>query len=1523
MDVNSSSSSMDEFCGSKFWDSQLSWNTTDPDLTSCFERTVLVWTPIALLSVFSFFEVHYSLNSKARNIPWNFLNVSKLSITLFLCVLSIAELINNYNSIRELYGVDVYTPLIKLLGFGLSSFLLIHGRRNGLRVSGLQFLFWLFLILCGAFQLRSEIRAILHGDTYRISHNAFVIYVLQYTSSVLVFILNCFADNEPALTKYPKLQKPCPKEGSGFLSRLFFSWYDSLAWLGYKKPLVVDDLWDLSHDNSAQEIIPRFSEHWNRTLIKFQRNFHKHDYSNVSFKPDSENVGFSDTTNKKKEASILPALVKSFGATYFFGAALKLLVDILVFVSPQVLSLLINYAKNDEEQWKGFFYTILLFATSIIQTVLNSHSFNLMYLVGIRTRTALVGSIYRKALRISTYARKETTVGEIVNLMAVDAQKFVDLMSYTNFIWSAPLQIALSIYFLWNILGPSVLAGLAVMILLIPANAFLANKVKSLQIEQMQKKDERVKTMNQILNGIKVLKLYAWEPSFENQVLNIRNEEISFLKQAAYINAGTSFLWTCAPFLVSLVSFATYVTVDENNVLDASTAFVSITIFNILRIPMSLLPMIVSMTVQAYVSIKRIDKFMNLDELDPDNVSHDPKEDACLVVENGTFSWGEEDTLKNIDVRLEKSTLTAVVGSVGAGKSSLISAFLGEMEKRSGRVNTIGSVAYVAQQAWIQNATLRDNIVFGKSFDRLRYEKVIEACALGPDIDILPGGDNTEIGEKGINLSGGQKQRVSLARAVYANADIYFFDDPLSAVDSHVGKHIFEQVIGPRGILRGKTKVLVTHTINYLPQVDQILVMKDGQISENGTYKQLLDKKGAFAEFLINNLNIIMEEGNEDFHELRNQLDDALTVSQDLAIELQRHRSRISESEVPLENVEDIKSHSSVLKQRSGSVVGNTGTQSKPGEKLIDAEKAETGRVRFAVYKYYLISIGISITLIVALLNVAFQAFSIGSNFWIVEWSSDSDITKSDNTTDTGKRNLYLAVYGVLGLGQAFSLIVAGLFFAKGYTQASVLIHTKLLTNILHQSMNFFDTTPIGRILTRFSSDTDVIDMGLPNFMDTMIRDYFKVFGTLFVISYSSPPFLIVIVICGILYFVIQRFYIETTRQLKRLESVSRSPIYSHFSETIAGVSSIRAYKQQERFTIESDSKQDQNQACFYPSVIAGNWMDVRLGIVGNMIILFAALFAVLGRGNMDSGLIGLSISYALQITQTLSWLVITTSRLETNIVAVERIKEYTEKPQEAAWDIPNKTPPASWPAIGEVVFKNFSVKYRPELDLVLKEISFNIRGGEKVGIVGRTGAGKSSLTLSLFRIIEAAEGTIEIDGVNISEIGLNTLRSRLTIIPQDAVLFSGTLRMNLDPFNANTDEEVWLSLEHAHLKSFVQALPMGLSHEITEGGENLSVGQRQLICLARALLRKTKVLILDEATAAVDLETDDLIQNTIRQEFKDCTVLTIAHRLNTIMDSDRVIVMDKGLIAEFDTPQNLLNNPTIFRSMCQDAGLA
>ncbi|XP_044597658.1 multidrug resistance-associated protein 1 isoform X2 [Cotesia glomerata] len=1530
---------MDLFCGSTFWDLNVTWNTTDPDLTPCFQNTVLVWSPCIFLWTFSLLEAYYLINSKRKNIPYTWKFISKGVLTAVLIVLSIVDLsvaIHNSNY-TTVFNVDYYTPFIKIITFGLALLLLHYNRKCGMRTSGLLFLFWFLLALCGAVQFRSIIRD--YKDQPELPYS-FGSYFVYYPIVLILFLLNFLVDAEPKFSRYGQVDRPCPEQSASYPSKILFGWFDSLAWKGFKKPLTTSDLWSMNPEDTASEIVPKFNKYWTRNLKKCDKlccNYCCSQGTKASFRKASGQVDFN-STRKKKVASVIIPLYRIFGPTFFFGALLKLSQDIMTFISPQVLGLLINFINSkDEAQWKGYFYSVLLLLTATFQTLVLSQYFNRMFIVGMRMRTALVAAIYRKALRMSNAARKESTVGEIVNLMSVDAQRFMDLMPYINMIWSAPLQIGLALYFLWYELEVAVFAGLAVMIFLIPINAVIANKVKTLQIRQMKSKDERVKLMNEVLNGIKVLKLYAWEPSFEQQILKIRNKEIKVLKEAAYLNAGTSFVWSCAPFLVSFVSFATFVYISDDNILDSKKAFVSLSLFNILRFPLSMLPMVISNVVQAMVSIKRINSYMNGEELDPNNVQHDQSELHPLIIENGTFAWGpeslEKPTLKNINMQVHHGQLVAVVGTVGSGKSSLISAFFGEMDRISGRVNTKGSIAYVAQQAWIQNATLQDNILFGKSLDKALYAKVIDACALGLDIKMLPAGDQTEIGEKGINLSGGQKQRVALARAVYTDCDVYFLDDPLSAVDSHVGKHIFENVVGPNGLLKKKTRVLVTHGITYLPDVDNIFVLKDGEITENGTYKQLMEKRGAFADFLIHHLQEVKpeDEAVPELTEIKQQLESTIG-SEELQQKLTKARSRLSMTHSEsgsidqkslngsLHRQQSIDSQKSVNLMRSTSIKEN----SLPikGEKIIEAEKTETGSVKLRVYAHYLKSIGWFLSVSTIVMNAVFQSFSIGSNIWVSKWSDDTEMLVN-GTLDKVKRDTYVGVYGALGIGQAIFVLIAQLIMAIGCLQSSKQLHSELLFGILRLPIGFFDTTPSGRLLNRFGKDVDVIDNALPANLRAWLFCLAGVIATLVVISYSTPIFIAIIVPIGVLYYFIQRFYVATSRQLKRLESVSRSPIYSHFGESITGAQTIRAFNVQERFIYESERRVDFNQMCYFPGIISNRWLAVRLEMVGNMIIFFAAMFSVAGRDSLSAGLVGLSVSYALQITQTLNWLVRMTSDVETNIVAVERIKEYGETPQEAPWEIPSTAPPKDWPSEGRVEFRDYKVRYREGLDLVLNGLSFSVNGGEKVGIVGRTGAGKSSLTLSLFRIIEAAEGKIFIDGIDISELGLHALRARLTIIPQDPVLFSGTLRLNLDPFDVHTDEQIWQALEHAHLKAFAKTLPNGLMYLVSEGGDNLSVGQRQLICLARALLRKTKILILDEATAAVDLETDDLIQRTIREEFKDCTVLTIAHRLNTILDSDRVIVLDKGVITEFDKPENLLQKPTsAFYSMAKDSGI-
>ncbi|XP_065205465.1 multidrug resistance-associated protein 1-like [Planococcus citri] len=1357
----------------------------------------------------------------------------------------------------------------------------------------------------------------------KLSNGGIFSFVIYYFAVLVVFALNCFADSRPRIVPRTFDKNECPRSQSSFLSQILFAWFEPLVWKGYRKSLENEDLWNLDHSISTSIVVPKFEKRWKKSLAEVEKN------ADVSIKVERKHGRYSydglQYEIKNKYASIVPALCQTFGVAFLKGTLLKIFLDVFVFINPLILSLLIDFAGSEEPMWKGYFYATSLFVAGVIQTLLSAQYQDVMYTIGIQIRTCLISIIYKKALRISSDARRNFTAGEIVNLISVDANRFVDLLSYSYVLISTPLQIVLSIYFLWRILGPSVVASFVVMIISILVNSYIGSEMKLLQFEQMKKKDDRIKLMNQILSGIKVLKLYAWEPSFEKQVLSIRNEEVEKLKKQAYLTGITTFTWATASFLVYVVTFAVYVLSDEKNVLDARTVFVSLSLFNVLKLPFYSISPMVSNLVQSRVSIKRINKFLNSEDLNNWNsVTHDDRSEA-LVIEHGTFSWvGNEPlpTLRDINVKINQGALVAVVGPVGSGKSSLLSAFLGEMYKLSGVVNTIGTVAYVPQEAWILNTTVKDNITFGEAVKGRYYDRVLEACALKPDLETFPGGDLTEIGVKGINLSGGQKQRLSLARAVYYGADVYLLDDPLSAVDSQVGKHVFERVIGPNGLLKNKTRVMVTHSVTHLSKVDFIVVIKDGTISECGTFQELLDSKGDFSEFLITYLEENLESDVEELGELKDILVEkkvtydkyvrqkSIDCGADIAAFEMRRKSVWS---VNFNAAESFKKRSSVHVREIATI----------GRKLIEVEHAEIGNLSWDVYKYYLRATGYLMTLGILLSNFFLQVLSFASSMWLTEWTDDTTITNSDGDQNTAKTYYYLLVYVSLGLSKTVMELLSAVTARVGGCIGSKVLHNLLLHNLFRLPLSFMDVTPSGRILSRFSSDIDVMDYSVPEMLTDSCFCIGDVICNLFIVSCCMPIFVTVILPMTLLYCLAQIYYVATSRQLKRLESISRSPLCSHFVESVVGAQSIRAYGLSEKFIKLSEEKVDDNHKSYYLNLVSNRWVSVRSETISNLVIFFAALFSVIERDSISPGIVGLSVGYTLQITWTLSWSIFKISSVETNIVSVERIKEYSEKPQEAAWKIPNESIPKSWPSKGEIAFLDFKVRYREGLELVLKGITFSVRDGQKVGIVGRTGAGKSSLTLSLFRILESAGGKILIDGIDIATLGLHTLRSRLTVIPQDPVLFAGSLRMNLDPFGDHSDDEIWHALELAHLKSYISTLNGALRYEIAEGGENFSVGQRQLICLARALLRKTKILILDEATAAVDLETDDLIQNTIRNEFVDCTVLTIAHRLNTIMDYDKIIVLDKGCLVEYNSPQALLENKaSIFHAMAVDAGL-
>uniref|UniRef100_A0AAR2LDB0 ATP-binding cassette, sub-family C (CFTR/MRP), member 3 n=1 Tax=Pygocentrus nattereri TaxID=42514 RepID=A0AAR2LDB0_PYGNA len=1479
---------MERLCGDEpFWEHNRTFYADVPDLTECFQLSVLSWTPCIYLWLISPLYLFYLKRNNKGYIMMSLLNRVKTVFGFILWIVCWTDLFASFYEMKEKDIPLIYfiTPLIVGMTMLLATFIIQFERLRGVQSSGVLFIFWTLSVLCAIVPFRSKIiHASTKGeikDTLR-----FTTFYMYFGLTLAELILSCFNEKPPLFSSVVTDPNPCPESTAGFLSRLTFWWFTSLAIKGYKNPLETKDLWSLNKQDCSDTVVPELLREWEVEKSKAKRyetvQCSGKEANHVEVSPEEVEVLLSDR-KKSHQPSFLRALLRAFGPYFLIGSAFKLLQDLITFINPQLLRMLIEFTKEERvPSWWGFSLAFLMFCCALLQTLILHQHFQYCFVTGMRLRSAIIGAIYRKSLVITNEAKRSSTVGEVVNLMSVDAQRFMDLTTFLNMLWSSPLQIILALFFLWQTLGPSVLAGVAVMILLIPLNAVIAMKTRTYQVEQMQYKDARIKLMNEILNGMKVLKLYAWEVSFKEKVLQIRQKELNVLRKTAYLSALSTMAWTSAPFLVALTTFAVYVTVDKENVLDAEKAFVSLSLFNILRFPLNMLPQVISSLAQASVSLRRVQEFLSHDELNPDNVDRKPApSDYAVTVVNGKFSWLKKDspTLQNINVLVPQGSLLAVVGHVGCGKSSLVSALLGEMEKLEGHISIRGSVAYVPQQAWIQNATLRDNILFGKPYVEQKYRCVLEACALTPDLEVLPGGDQTEIGEKGINLSGGQRQRVSLARALYSEADVYLLDDPLSAVDAHVAKHIFDNVIGPEGALRGKTRILVTHGISFLPQVDNIMVLVDGMVSEMGSYQDLLKQNGAFADFLRNySLEDIIEDAEVtevlmDEEELFP--DDALSNHTDMvdnepAVNEAR-RQFMRQMSVMSNDVENPKTKSIRRRRCSERRHGDQQQEKKEakGEKLIQAETTETGRVKFKVYWEYAKVVGPLLSIFICFLYASQSAAAIGANIWLSQWTNDA----RNNTIAHEKVHMRVGVYAALGITQGFLVMSSTFTLALGKIQAACKLHQSLLDNKFHTPQAFFDTTPIGRIINRFSKDIYVIDEALPYTVLMFLGTFFASLSTMIVIIFSTPIFAVVIVPLALIYFFVQRFYVATSRQLKRLESVSRSPIYSHFSESITGTSVIRAYGRNSAFVLMSDMKVDENQKSYYPA--------------------YALLFCIM------------------------------TSDLESNIVAVERVKEYSETPPEAPWEVEDKKPPGDWPSEGNVEFVDYSVRYRAGLDLVLRNISLKVKGGEKIGIVGRTGAGKSSMTLCLFRLLEAAGGEITIDGVKIKEIGLHDLRSKLTIIPQEPVLFSGSLRMNLDPFEKYSDDDLWNALTLSHLHKFVSNQPAKLDLECSEGGENLSVGQRQLVCLARALLRKTRILILDEATAAIDLETDDLIQSTIRTQFEDCTIFTIAHRLNTIMDYTRFLVLDKGQVAEFDTPVNLITQKGIFYGMAKDAGLA
>lgn len=1197
----------------------------------------------------------------------------------------------------------------------------------------------------------------------------------------------------------------------------------------------------------------------------------------------------------------------------------------------------------------------------------------------------------------------QANLGTIINLMSVDSFKIAEITAYLHFLCAAaPTQLIISVVLLWQVMGLSAIPGLVVMVFLLPVNYFLAKGFNITSKNIMGATDKRINVTNEVLQNIRIIKYFAWEERFGRSIDEKREVELKALRSRFTLWACAVAIWNSVPVLITFFSFLVY-TLIEQKPLYPSIAFTAISLFMLLRVPLDQLGDMFAHVQEAKVSIDRVEEFLNEEEtekyeqLGQDNVDeHGVKH---IGFKDATLIWGGKDTVAedgsrafrlmdlNIDFKMGK--LNIIAGATGSGKSSLLMGLLGEMTLMEGKVYCPGgrsreevkadpetrladTIAYVAQSAWLVNANIRDNILFSAPYDPQRYRDVIVACALERDLEILDHGDETLVGEKGITLSGGQKQRISLARAMYSNSAHILMDDCLSAVDSHTAQWIFTNCIrGP--LMDNRTCILVTHNVTLcVPSSDYVVYLDNGRVTSQGSAQKVI-ASGVLGE------------------EIQKSRPGSSAGS--------RAPSRVP-SRVPSSVGDGETMVNSNGESQDGGNAANKLKSKKPQVDAMDEGKA-TGAVKWPVIKVYVQAMGPwwFWVLAVVVFNLQ-QLATVATNVWVREWAnqyveeessvafgtmsqsygseafskgtwasiarlgSGSGSGAAESTTGhvygqvsfsklaTPQVNvayylLGLAVIGVLG---SFAAFVRDVWIFYGSLTASRKLHDRLMGAVTRAKFKFFDVTPLGQLMNRFSKDLEAVDQEIAATAIGVLSCALSLVVTVVLIAVITPGFLIAAAGIGAIFYFVATFYLRASRDLKRLESVQRSPLFQQFGETLSGMTTIRAYGDERRFIRDNLTKVNTQSRPFIYLWACNRWLAFRADMLGNLVSFSAGVFIILSLGKIDAGAAGISLSYAMNFTENVLWLVRLYGMNEQNMNSMERVKEYLDLDQEAAPIVEKNRPPESWPAKGNVEFVNYSTRYREDLDPVLKSISLKINAREKVGIVGRTGAGKSSLALAIFRALEAEKGRIVIDGINIGKIGLRDLRENITIVPQDPTLFMGTIRTNLDPFDQYTDEQVFEALRRVQLigadesatnpttptiqvtsDSQVIRSPapsvmtnknvfLDLSSPVTESGSNLSQGQRQLLCLARAMLKKPTVLVMDEATASIDYNTDSKIQETIRE--LTGTVITIAHRLQTIVDYDKVLVLDQGEVKQYGHPWELISDEEgQFHSMCAMSG--
>ncbi|KAM6504240.1 ATP-binding cassette transporter YOR1 [Amanita muscaria] len=1308
--------------------------------------------------------------------------------------------------------------------------------------------------------------------------------------------------------------------------------------LGHSRPLEASDLYKLQDNRSSSKIAAAINESYNRRAKVAAEYNARLERGEIS--PGLKAFWWTIRGNRKererkwreidgkKSASLIWAMNDSVKWWFWSAGILKIIADTAQITSPLVVKAIITFASDSyyghlygvgsvPPIGKGLGLVFGLLGMQVVASLGMNHFFYRSMSTGVLLRGGLITAIYSHSLRLTSRARSTLTNGKLVNHISTDVSRIDFCAGFFHIAWAAPIQLIFCLILLLINLGPSALAGFALFFVASPPLMMVMKHLFALRRKSMEWTDKRAKLLQELLGGIKVIKLFAWEVPFLQRIFDYRRKEMKYIRSILLITSASNAVAISMPTLAAVFAFITYSATGHQ--LSPAEIFTSLALFNMLKMPLLNLPVSLGSIADAANATSRLRDVFEAEVLGKTyEVVSDL--DVALDIQNASWTWdatppepensekqvgrksrpssskknGCESTVdpinsqqdkvfkfQNVSLRIPRGKLVAVVGPVGSGKSSLLQGLIGEMRMTSGKVTFGGSVSYCPQSAWIQNATIRENICFGRAFKEERYWKAIKDSCLEPDLAMLPHGDLTEVGERGISLSGGQKQRINVCRTLYCDTDVQIFDDPLSALDAHVGSAVFHNVLQKANT--GKTRILVTHALHFLSQVDYIYVVANGSVAEHGTYADLMaTENGEFARFMN---EFATKEGEK---------------------KAENKPARAVEKDLETKNA-------------------------KRGAALMQEEERNIGAIPWSVYKIYLSAgKGVAVVPVIFFSLALMQGVNVMASYWLVYWQED---------TFHRPNGFYMGLYAMLGGAQAVALFLVGGSFAMLTYFASQRLHKANSCSQSHytghcRAGNAF-SNPLGRIMNRFSKDVDTIDNKLGEALRMLGVTVSSMIAAIILIAILLPWFLIAVVVIMSMFAFVAIFYKSSAREVMA-NALLRSSLYSHFSESLTGLSTIRAYGEIERFKKENETRMDVENRAYWLTVTNQRWLGVRVDFMGALLTFVVGLLTVGTRFTLSPSQTGVVLSYILNIQQLFVWLVWQLAEVENNMNSLERITHYaTEIEQEAPHELPDAKLPNSWPAEGQVELDKVVLSYRPGLPVVLRGITMSVKGGEKIGIVGRTGAGKSSLMIALYRLVELSSGSIHIDGVDISKIGLADLRRALAIIPQDPVL-SGTLRTNLDPFGLHDDRQLWDALKRSHLVDKFRpdigkirkeeqrsTNHFTLDTVVEDEGANLSIGQRSLVSLARALVKDSKTIILDEATASVDFETDRKIQETIAREFQDRTVLCIAHRLRTIISYDRICVLDAGQVAEFDTPERLYNKPNgMFRGMCQRSSI-